>query len=614
MLFLMYMKLWRKDIKLRLRLFFFRFKDKLVLTTGLILLALSLMSVFLLIMAIGYDLNEYQQLNILHASTINLFLFFIISTIRFLLNYNEVYKERLLFVDATIYGLSILTLCSILFFPEEMQQTPFIRFFSSKWIVYGLLAILSVINISKFIIRSLSAKLNPSLLFIYSFLLIILIGTGLLMLPNSYHNELKFVDALFTATTSVCVTGLTTVDVSTTFTLTGQIIILVLIQVGGIGVMTFTSFFALSFMGKSSFGSSIVLKDFLNEENLGNMFRTLVNIIIVTFIIEGIGTWLLFQNLGDIPHRDFSGKLFICIFHSISAFCNAGISILHGNLGSPFTINNYPFLFCISILIILGGLGFPIVFNYMKLLRHYVINIFKIITGKQEHYQHQPWIVHVHTRIVVVMTLILLVGGTALIYFGEREKAFSGMSETGKLVSALFNATVPRTAGFAATDITQFAQPTLFIILILMMIGAAPMSTGGGMKVNTVAIAIMGAFNTACGKQHVEIKHREIRSTNMSKAFSIIILYIIWMFFATSILMYTEKNDQLFPVLFEVISALSTVGSSLNYTSELSTFGKYVIIFTMFLGRIGVLTFLSGVLKRYQEKNYRYPEAGIIIG
>ncbi len=609
------MKYEAKDIKLQLRLLLFKFKGKLELATGLILLALSLVSIFLLIIGIGYELTDYQELNVLHASTVVLFFFFLISTIRFLLNYNEVYKERLLYVDATIYMLSFITICTLLFFPERMQHGfPILDFISNKWMVYTLLAILSIINTSKFVIRSLSAKINPSLLFIYSFLLIILIGTGLLMLPNSHNNELKFVDALFTATTSVCVTGLTTVDISTTYSLTGQIIILILIQVGGIGVMTFTSFFALSFMGKSSFGSSILLKDFLNEENMGNMFRTLVNIIIVTFIIEGIGTWLLFHNLGEIPHRDFSGKLFICIFHSISAFCNAGISTLHGNLGNPLTIYNYPFLFWISILIILGGLGFPIVFNYMKLFRHYVVNVFKLITGKQQHYQHNPWIVHVHTRIVVISTIILLVVGTALIYFGEKDNALAGLSETGKLTSAFFNAVVPRTAGFVAIDITQFAQPTLFIILILMMIGAAPMSTGGGMKVNTVAVAIMATFNTARGKKHLEIKHREIRTSNIAKAYSVIVLYIIWMFFATCILMYTEKNNHLLSVLFEVVSALSTVGSSLNYSPGLSTFGKYVIIFTMFLGRIGVLTFLAGIMKRYEEKNYKFPEAGIIIG
>ncbi len=603
-----------KNNRLKLRLLLFKFKDHLMILTGLLLLVFSLASVFLLIINFGYDLDPGRKENIKQAGTLMLFFFFIISTVRFVLNFKEVLKEQLFFIDILIYIFSFGALCATTFFPEDMKNDlPFLHFLSSRWTMFILLIVFSVINISKIIFRSLNAKINPSLLFIYSFLFIILTGTGLLLLPNSYRTELSFTDALFTATTSVCVTGLTTVDVPTTFTFTGQIFILLLIQIGGLGVMTFTSFFAMSFMGKSSFGSSILLKDFLNEDNLGNMFKTLVNTMIVTFIIEGTGTWLLFMNLGDIPHRDFGGKLFICIFHSVSAFCNAGISILHGNLGNPLTIHNYSFLFCISILVILGGLGFPIVFNYMRLFRHYVVNWFKMLTGKQQYYQHKPWIIHVHTRIVIASTLALLVVGTTFIYFTEEDASFRNLSETGKIVTAFFNATIPRTAGFVSIDITTFAPPTLFIILILMMIGAAPMSTGGGMKVNTVAIATLAAFNVARGKQHLEIRHREIRSRNISKAFSVIILYIICMFTATGILMYTEKNNHLFSILFEVVSALSTVGSSLNYSPGLSEPGKYVIISSMFIGRIGVLTFLSGLLKRYQEKNYQYPEGGIII-
>ncbi len=605
-----------KDREIHLRILFIRFKKRIIQLTNFFLFSLSLFSIFLLVLEFGYKLDASVHIRVDSSFTLSLLLFFVISTIRFVFNYKEVIHEKLLLIDISSYVLLFLVLLATVFLPEKHLQYKFLNFLTGKGMEYTLIALLSVINISKFIFRLLSAKLNPSMLFIYSFFAIIMLGTGLLMLPNSTLPtiNLRFVDALFTATTSVCVTGLCTVDVSQTFTFMGQVIILSLIQIGGVGVMTFTSFFALSFMGKYTYGGSILLKDFLNEDNLGNMFTTLKNILIVTFIIEGIGAYLIWQSIHGTINASIEHEIFASVFHAISAFCNAGISIFHGNLGNTTVLYNFVFQFWISILIVLGGLGFPIVFNYMKLLRHFVVNHFKVLMHKQDHYIHIPRIISLHTRVVMISTFILLLVGTAVIFFMEKDHTFAGLGFPEKLTAAFFTAVTPRTAGYTTFDMTTFASPTLFFILILMMIGAAPMSTGGGMKVTSVSIALLSAIDIARGKKRVEIGGQEIDPWYMDRSGAVIILYLVWMMFATCILTGTEKGVSPFTLLFEVVSALSTVGLSLNFSPELSDAGKYIIISSMFVGRIGVLTFLSGMLKRYQPKNYRYPKAGLIIG
>ncbi len=601
---------------LHIRILFFRFKKRIVWLSNFFLFLLSLSSIFLLVLEYGYQLDASVHLRVENAFTLSFLLFFIVLTVRFVFNYREVVREKLLLVDISSYILLFFVLFVTLFFPQEVRYHPFLHFLTTKSLGAVLIALLSIVNISKFIFRLLSSKINPSLLFIYSFLILILLGTGALMLPNSTlpHINLPFVDALFMSTTSVCVTGLCSVDVASTFTLMGQIILLFLIQIGGVGVMTFTSFFALSFMGKFSFGGSILLKDFLNEDNLGNMFKTLVNILIVTFIIEALGAFLIWQSIHDQIGVSWKYELFISVFHAVSAFCNAGISVFEGNLTNPLVIHNYSLQFWVALLIIFGGLGFPIVFNYMKLIRHFVLNRFKVFFKKQDHYIHQPRIINLHTRVVMVSTIILLAGGTLLVFLLERDHAFAGLRFTEQLVSSFFTAVTPRTAGFNNVNPLSLAQPTLFLVMVLMMIGAGPMSTAGGMKVTTVSVAFLSAIDIARGKKRTEIGGQEIDPWYMDRAGAVIILYLSYMMLATGILTFTEKGATVFTLMYEVVSALSTVGLSLNFSPELSEMGKYIIAFSMFVGRIGVLAFLSGILKRYKPKNYRYPKTGLIIG
>ncbi|MCD8267257.1 MAG: potassium transporter [Parabacteroides sp.] len=420
---------------------------------------------------------------------------------------------------------------------------PYLDFLSHPLFIYIMILVLSVIHLSRQTFTLMQTRIKPSLLFLLSFIIVILVGAGLLMLPNATTRPIHFVDALFTATTSVCVTGLTTVDVATTFTHIGQIIIMILIQIGGIGVMTFTSFFALSFMGHSSFTSKMVLKDMLNEERISGLFRVLLNILFVTFFIEGVGAYFIYMDIrGTLPGSTLHDDLFFAVFHAISAFCNAGISTLSGNMCDPLVAHNYNLHIWISLLIVFGGLGFPIVFNYLKLLRHFIVNTFMVATRLQKRYIHTPRIINIHTYIVVISTLILIGGGMFFYYLFEMNNTLAGLPLKGKLADVLLGAVTPRTAGFAVADMGALRPVTLMLTLILMVIGAAPMSTGGGLKVTTVFVAFLTAFNVAREKEKVEVRKREISLSTIRRAFATIVLYFLFASLAVWILSYTEEG------------------------------------------------------------------------
>ena len=548
-----------------------------------IILLASLASFFVLIYQFGF-VQTPDSVHILERSRPFILLaFFTGITLRYVVRFQEIIQEKMLYLDISIYFLLFAVLSSKIFFKDAIAHSlPYLSFLTKPLFVYVLLLLLSTIHLSRQTFTLMQTRIKPSLLFLLSFVFVILVGAGLLSLPNATTHRIPFIDALFISTTSVCVTGLTTVDVATSFTHIGHIIIMILIQIGGIGVMTFTSFFALSFMGKSSFTSKMMLKDMLNEDRTGGLFRVILNILFVTLFIEGIGAYFIYMDVrGRLPGGT-QQELFYAMFHAVSAFCN-------------------------------GGLGFPIVFNYLKLLHHLLMNGIKILIGKQKHYIHTPRIINVHTYIVVISTLILLITGTAFYLFFEYDNTLGDLPLRGKLANAFLGAVTPRTAGFNVADMATLAPPTLMLTLILMVIGAAPMSTGGGLKVTTVFVALVTTLNAAREKDKVEVRKREIAPFAIRRAFAIIMMYFMWVAIATWVLSYTEKGAPLFSLLFEVVSALSTVGLSIDYTPHLTPIGKIIIISTMLVGRIGVLAFLVSFCKEYTKKDYTYPQENILM-
>lgn len=580
---------------------------------GLIFVA-SVASLFVVIYQFGFTSSERITHLLQEGRLYILLAFFVGISLRYLTNFKEVIQEKLLYLDISIYFLLFAVLSATLFFKEIISQSlPYLSFLSEPLFVYILLLLLSAIHLSRQAFTLLESRIKPSLLFLLSFVFMILVGAGLLMLPNAVTRPIHFVDALFTATTSVCVTGLTTVDVATSFTRTGHIIIMFLIQIGGIGVMTFTSFFALSFMGHSSFSSKMALKDMLNEDHINGLFRVILNILFVTLCIEGAGAYLIYLDIQGTFPGGTEEEIFYAVFHAVSAFCNAGISTLSGNMYDPLVAHQYDLHIWISFLIIFGGLGFPIVFNYLKLLRHLLVNGFRMLTGQQKYYIHTPRIININTYIVVISTLLLVVSGTIFYYLLEMNNTLAGLPLKGRVANAFLGAVTPRTAGFCVADMETLTTGTLMLTFIWMIIGAAPMSTGGGLKVTTVSVALFTAHNAVRGKENVEVRKREISSATIRRAFAIIVLYFGWLGLAVWALSITEKGVSVFTLIFETVSALSTVGLSLNFSPLLSTSGKLIIILTMLVGRIGILTFFISCYKEYRKKNYAYPQENILM-
>lgn len=455
-------------------------------------------------------------------------------------------------------------------------------------------------------------NINPALLFVYSFLFIIFLGTGLLMLPNATYTGITLTNAFFTSTSAVCVTGLIVVDTATYFTPLGQVFIIVLIQIGGLGIMTFTSFFGYFFKGGASFGNEFLLKELINEEKIGEIFNTLLKIIILTFTIEAIGALLIYYT---VPASLFTGNLAaigFSVFHAISAFCNAGFSTLSSGLYQPGFRMNFNLHYIIGFLIIIGGLGFPIVFNYARLFRHHLKNKYNQIFKKTK-YIYVPKIILVNTRIVVITTLLLILGGFIFFMFSEYNHSLSGLSLAGKVAGAFFASVTARTAGFNTVDLSMLAPVSILFFMFLMWVGASPASTGGGIKTTTFAVAVMNFVSLAKGKGRVEVFGRELANESVRRAFAVIFLSFAVIIMATLILVVTDGVLGLTNILFEVISAFGTVGLSLGITSQLSTSGKWIVIVTMFLGRVGTLTLLVGFFRKLRSFQYHYPKENIMI-
>ena len=295
--------------------------------------------------------------------------------------------------------------------------------------------------------------LNPAQVFIGSFLLIILMGTLLLMLPNATYEGISALDALFTSTSAVCVTGLIVVDTGTYFTNFGQTIILVLIQLGGLGIMTFASYFSYFFRGKASYENQLTLKDITNSEKIGEVFSVLKKIILVTFAIEFIGAVLIFFSIDQEIISSVPERMFFAVFHTVSGFCNAGFSTLEHSLYEPEFQFNYPLQLVVAALFILGGIGFPILFNLYQYFLYGVKNQFLRIRNPEKQV-HLPWVLSLNSRIVLVTSLILLISGSVLFYIFEYNNTLAEHSTFGKIVTAFFGGATPRTAGFNSVDMS----------------------------------------------------------------------------------------------------------------------------------------------------------------
>ena len=440
------------------------------------------------------------------------------------------------------------------------------------------------------------SNMSPSLLLIVSFSGAILLGSLLLMLPfSTVSGHLSFVNALFTATSAVCVTGLIVVDTATYFTLFGKTVILILFQLGGLGIMTFTSLIILLARGDISFSEqSVIEESFLSKGGI-DLKRFLKDIFIFTFLMEFSGMIFLYFGAFSKQFGATEG-LYHSLFHSVSAFNNAGFSTFSDSLvkyQSNIVVN-----FVVIFLIIIGGLGFFVVRD----LYYYIKE-----KGKNK--------LSLHSKLVFVTTVFLIVGGFILFFFIEKNHSLAGKNGLSKFLISLFQVVTPRTAGFNTVNLTLLTNAGAFLIIILMVIGASPGSTGGGMKTTTWAALLLFLRTKLRGKENVQAFGRNIAWEIIDKAHLILLFSIMVIFGGVFLISFFEGDKfSLLQVFFEEVSAYGTVGLSLGITSKIGSYSKLVIILTMFVGRVGILNIIYAFVSEKRGAKFEYPEEKIIVG
>jgi len=451
----------------------------------------------------------------------------------------------------------------------------------------------------------LNFKIKPAILFVLSFVGIILIGTFTLMLPEMTYvdGSMPFVDALFTSVSATCVTGLIVVDTAQYFTFKGHLVIMVLIQIGGIGIVSFASFFALFLKTGVGIKHQTVLQDFLSEESLYNTRQLLRQIVVYTIIIELIGAWLVFMLWSpEIQFSSLGEKIFYSVFHAISAFNNAGFSLyslgmMEGVLRTSFILH-----IVIAMLIILGGLGFPVLRDLTE-------------PARLRERMQKPWKDWKTSTIVAVnVSIVLIVAGMILFYFLEKDNVLKGMNPMEATIASFFQSVTTRTAGFNTVDIAALKVPTLILFIFLMYIGASSGGTGGGIKTSTFFILMLLAVGTVKGKKKLDFRRRTISFDIVNKAVTILLFSASYIVIAVFVLSITDAEKPIMNLVFETVSAFGTVGLSANTTFYLSFWGKIIITFTMFMGRVGTLTLAFAVSSPSQSTAYKYPNTHMMVG
>lgn len=512
-------------------------------------------------------------------------------------------------IEATLMGLIVLRETDL--FLLDSQLSSWIHTIleaqgldiSYQYFIVVLLFSLLILELSRLSSRLSSIRISPNRAFLLSFVILIAAGTLLLMLPamTTRAGSMPLLDALFTAVSASCVTGLIVVDTATYFTFQGQLVILLLIQVGGLGILAFAAFFASYLSGGFGLRQKMMIPDYFDNETLAASRSLLREIVFITFFIEG-GTFFLLYFTWGIPFDSLPQKLFFSAFHAVSAFCNAGFSLFSNGLYEEVVRTNYILHLVIAISLILGALGFSPIRDIFSPRR---------LRDRLEH-PWKDWMLS--TRIAFNVTVVLLVAGTLLFFLFEQHNTLSDKNLSEALISSFFQSATTRTAGFNTVDVSQLAAPTLVLMMILMFIGGASASTAGGIKTSTFYLILMSVIAVSRGRSRVHVGKRYIPTDTLFKALSIFFYAIAINAVGVLLLSLTEKNASMLALLFEQVSAFGTVGLSTGITGSLSSAGKIVIIISMFLGRVGILTFAVALGTRIESENYKLPTAHIMVG
>ncbi len=509
-----------------------------------------------------------------------------------------VYNFYIFYYDKII---NIITVCFIIILIDQIRIAPrklyiivpiiqiigllLLNFFSRKyyniyanrviWTIAGSILFFLIIVINW--LRLSYSKFTLYQMIIASFIFIITLGALLLYLPlSTVSGRLPFIDALFTATSAVCVTGLSVIDISKEFTFFGQIVVLILIQIGGLGIMSISAIVILFSINKGSVQDRIRTLEMFNTKNKDIIRSTVKAIFLATFLVELIGAVLLFTVMDN---NRIGERIFYSLFHSISAFCNAGFALYTDSL-HRFS-NSAIVTITVSLLIVLGGIGYPV-----------FVSIYTAIISK---IKGKRYVMDVQTIIILFTSAFLLLFGTLFIFFNEYSNALEGMPLKEKILVSIFQSVSTRTAGFETIAYNSMNGVTIGVVIFLMFIGASPSSTGGGVKTTTFFVFIASIITAITNRPFIIVKGRKIKDDAVNKSIAIFTLAIAISVFGALLIFYIDGHKTMMPVIFETVSAISTVGLSLGITAGLSVWSKIIVIALMFIGRVGYLTLFMSI-------------------
>ena len=449
-------------------------------------------------------------------------------------------------------------------------------------------------------------KLSTTRMIALGFFIGIIIGSVLLSLPIASRDgqAMPYMDALFVATSALCVTGLTTVTLVEQFTLFGQIVILILIQFGGLGIVTFTTTICLILRKKIELSDRLLIQDAYNLDTLDGLVRMTKRIIKGTFLVELCGA--ISYAFIFIPEYGALKGAYYAVFHAVSAFCNAGMDLLGGNSLVCYQTHLLMNL-TTMLLIIVGGIGFPVWWDVLR-----VCSLTRKKEIRPEHFFRR---LSLHTKLVITMTLSLIVTGTLLVFVFEYNNpaTLAELSFGEKVQASVFQSVTTRTAGFATIPQENFRDATAFFSLLLMFVGGSPSSTAGGVKTVTVALILLSTLSLVRGKRDMEAFGRHISENYLRRGLAVIMVSFLSLVVSTILLLYSEQKD-LLTTIYETTSAFATVGLTRNMTAGLSLLGKGIIIISMYLGRIGPITMALAFNAKRHRNSGTLPDGKILVG
>lgn len=570
-------------------------KEDFTRNSDLVLFFIALGNCVLFTLDYGFAFSERTRFILHHVGYFTLILFFIDNLISLFYNGTPV-KEFL--KSKTPYLIILFILIQFLLIRYNVYTLPVAHIgdahgyvvITQAYLFYMLLVKISKINY--FFLPFM--RIGPLQMFVLSFVGIIITGALLLMMPRATTAEgsISFIDALFTSTSAVCVTGLTVVDTAGAFTMMGKTVILVLFQIGGLGLMTFTSFFSLFFLRKMTIREQFMMSEVLSYDSIGDISALVRSIITMTFTIEFLGAGLLFIRWKSSFASVFDAA-YHSIFHAVSAFCNAGFSTFSNSLENfkgDLIVNSV-----VSLLIVLGGLGFVVLADMFQ---------------AKAKGQARLW--SMQSKLVLSVSAILIACGAVAIFIAEYSRSLAVLPLHEKILTSLFQSITTRTAGFNTLPISSMSFTVLMVMIVLMFIGASPGSTGGGIKTTSAGLLYSAVIASLRRRTEVVIFKRSIPYQLINRALAITVVSMVYLMVTFSILLAIEPLRPI-QLLFELVSAFGTVGLSTGITSLLQPASKIIIILTMFIGRLGPVTLALAMSKTRGEPSIRYPEENAIM-